>query len=427
MIVACVAMAFNVYSMPYEQRKDVLKAPLPRSAPAGKSPKSFESGLYRNLFREIGKKDEEIVAKINAAWQQLFYGNDDQRVYYPVGSDMAYIKDIGNNDIRSEGMSYGMMIAVQLGQKEEFDRLWKWSKTHMQHQDGPWKGYFAWHCEDSGKQKTKFPASDGEEYFVMALFFADGRWGSGKGIYNYRVEADAILHAMLHKEKDNGGIVDTAMNMFNLKEKQVVFVPNGQAAEFTDASYHLPSFYELWARWAKKDQAFWKDAAATSRKFFRKAAHPKTGLFPDYSTFDGKPTKAPWNPNNTSDNFMFDAFRVSANIAMDYAWFGTDPWQVEQNNRMLEFFAAQKPRYVSNYTVDGKPLVDFQSTGLVAMNAAATLASTSKTAPDFVKALWEAPIPSGQWRYYDGMLYLFGLLHASGEYRIWKPSGVKEG
>lgn len=423
MIVSCVALALTVHHMSSHnlQSKQVLKSPLPKSAMAGKSSKSFETGLYRNLFREIGKTDEEIVAKINAAWNQLFYGKEDQRVYYPVGADMAYTKDVGNNDVRSEGMSYGMMVAVQLGQKEEFDRLWKWSKTHMQHQNGPWKGYFAWHCEDNGKQKTKFPASDGEEYFVMALFFADGRWGSGSGIFNYRAEADAILHAMLHKEKDNGGIVDTAMNMFNLKEKQVVFVPNGQAAEFTDPSYHLPSFYELWAKWAKKDRAFWKDAAATSRSFFRKAAHPKTGLFPDYSTFDGKPQKAPWDPNNKSDNFMFDAFRVSANIAMDYAWFGADPWQVEQNNRMLEFFAAQKPNYVSNYTVDGKPLADFQSTGLVAMNAAATLAATTKVGPDFVKALWEAPVPSGQWRYYDGMLYLFGLLHASGQYQIWKP------
>jgi oligosaccharide reducing-end xylanase len=388
----------------------------------GKSPRSFATGRYRNLFREIGKSDRDIDRKLDAAWRQLFYGDDaSQRVYYPVGADMAYIKDVGNGDVRSEGMSYGMMIAVQMGRREEFDRLWKWAKTHMQHQSGPWKGYFAWQCDDDGKPRTKSPASDGEEYFAMALYFAAGRWGAGKGIYDYRAEADAILHAMLHKERDNGGVVDDATNMFNLREKQVVFVPNPGASTFTDPSYHLPAFYELWSRWAKEDQAFWRDAAATSRRFFRRAVHPKTGLAPDYSTFDGKPLKAPWDPNSKADNFQFDAFRVGGNIAMDYAWFGADPWQVEQSNRMLEFFAAQRPRYVANYTVDGKPLVDFTSTGLVAMNAVAALASTSKVAPDFVRALWDAPIPSGQWRYYDGMLYMFGLLHASGRYRIWTP------
>lgn len=393
------------------------------SAMTLESPRSFATGKYRNLFREIGKSDAEIRAKVDGAWKQLFYGGDaNQRVYYPVGGDMAYIKDVGNNDVRTEGMSYGMMVAVQLNHKPEFDRLWKWAKTYMQYPSGPMKGYFAWQCTPAGVKRGNTPASDGEEYFAMALYFAANRWGAGKGISNYAAEADAILDAMIHKEEANGGVVDGVRNMFDRKEKQVVFVPNGDAASFTDPSYHLPAFYELWARWGpKRDRAFWKEAAGVSRRFFRKAAHPKTGLTPDYATFDGKPKKAPWDPNNRSDNFLFDAFRTGGNIGMDYAWFGVDPWQVEQSNRMLEFFSAQKPRYVSNYSVDGKPLVDFQSTGLVAMNAAATLASTSKVAPDFVRALWDAPIPSGQWRYYDGLLYMFGMLHASGQYRIWMP------
>ncbi len=108
---------------------------------------AFESGQYRNLFTELlGKSEAEIAQKIDRAWQQLFYGdNDTQRVYYPVGRDMAYIKDIGSNDIRSEGMSYGMMLAVQLDKKEEFDKLWKWAYTYMLQKDGPYKGYFAWH------------------------------------------------------------------------------------------------------------------------------------------------------------------------------------------------------------------------------------------------------------------------------------------
>ncbi len=69
---------------------------------------AFHTGEYRNLFHEyLGKSDAEIQAKIDAAWEQLFYGDDaSERVYYPVGEDMAYIADIGNGDVRSEGMSY---------------------------------------------------------------------------------------------------------------------------------------------------------------------------------------------------------------------------------------------------------------------------------------------------------------------------------
>ena len=103
---------------------------------------AFETGVYPNLFKDyLGKSDEEIQAKIDSAFDQLFYGDAAaERVYYPVGSDMAYISDIANRDVRREGMSYGMLIAVQLNKKEEFDRLWKWAKTYMYQTNGGYKG-----------------------------------------------------------------------------------------------------------------------------------------------------------------------------------------------------------------------------------------------------------------------------------------------
>lgn len=389
-------------------------APLPRSAPAGGNPRSFLTGLYRNAFRDLGRSDAEIVAKLNAAWRQLFEGDAaEERVYFPVGSEEAYIKDIGNDDVRTEGMSYGMMIAVQFGRQEAFDRLWRWASHHMRYADGPYKGLFAWQCDDRGNIKGQTPASDGEEYFATALFFAAGRWGS-KGPIDYRKEADSILHAMRHPSPGTPA-------MFDPKEKQVVFVPNGDAAKFTDPSYHLPAFYELWARWAKEDPTFWSEAAARSRELLRHAADPTTGLYPDYSSFEGRPMRAPWDPRSTNDEFGSDAFRVAGNVAMDWLWFRAALWEPEQENRMLRFLAAQRPSYVSGYTLAGKPTVSYQSGGHVAMNAVAAMAASPQLRRPFVQALWDAPTPRGRWRYYDGMLYLFGLLHASGQYRIWIP------
>jgi hypothetical protein len=62
-------------------------------AQAQPQPGAFYSGEYRNPFAEmLGKNDKEIQAKLDAAWEHLFYGDDDtQRVYYPVGDNMAYI------------------------------------------------------------------------------------------------------------------------------------------------------------------------------------------------------------------------------------------------------------------------------------------------------------------------------------------------
>lgn len=375
----------------------------------------FTSGEYRNLFKEyLGKSEAELQAKIHTAWDQLFYGSDNsERVYYPVGDDMAYIADIGNGDVRSEGMSYGMMIAVQLDKQEEFDRLWKWAKTYMYQSEGPFQGYFAWHCTPEGEQLDANPASDGEEWFATALFFASARWGDGEGIYNYRAQAQEILDVMLHKETDN-----LATNMFNLEHKQIVFVPMvGRASSFTDPSYHLPAYYELWARWAGKDNDFWAEAADVSREFFKRAAHPQTGLMPDYANFDG----TPYGTDDHKD-FRFDSWRTLSNVAVDYAWFMADPWQAEQSNRVLDFLASQGiASYPNQFTLDGTPLSSDHSTGLVSMAAVAGLAADPEKGKPFVQALWDAQIPSGKWRYYDGMLYMLGMLHVSGNFRIYTP------
>jgi oligosaccharide reducing-end xylanase len=377
---------------------------------------AFINNEYRNLFEEyLGKSETEVQAKIDAAWDQLFYGADaSARVYYPVGADLAYIMDIGNGDVRSEGMSYGMMIAVQLDKKEEFDRLWKWAKTYMYQSDGPYQGYFAWHCTVDGEKLDANPASDGEEWFAMALLFASARWGDGEGIFDYQSQAQEILDVMLHKEENN-----IATSMFNGERKQVVFVPmSGRVSSFTDPSYHLPAYYELWARWAERDNQFWADAAQTSREFFKKAAHPQTGLMPDYADFDG----TPYGTDEHKD-FRFDAWRTLSNVAVDYAWFAADAWQIEQSNRVLNFLASHGINsYPNQFTLDGTPLSSDHSTGLVSMAAVAALAADREIGEPFVQALWDSQTPSGMWRYYDGMLYMLGLLHVSGRFRIYSPN-----
>jgi oligosaccharide reducing-end xylanase len=167
---------------------------------------AFATGRYRNLLAEAGHPPEQATAKIDAAFQQLFHGDPNtQTVYYAVGTNangpLAYLTDVANNDVRSEGMSYGMMIAVQMNKKAEFDALWNWAKTFMyRDQEGhPGRGYFSWSLNTNGTPRDEMPAPDGEEYFVMSLYFAAHRWGNGAGIYNYRAEADRILTDMVHR------------------------------------------------------------------------------------------------------------------------------------------------------------------------------------------------------------------------------------
>jgi len=390
---------------------DIPEAP-PAPVPASKG--AAYTGNYRNLFKEYGYSEDEINEKVESTWEKLFYGNDDERLYYPVGDDMAYIYTADTDDVRSEGMSYGMMICVQMDKKKEFDCLWKWAKTYMQHTDGEYKGYFAWKMKTNGTKIDNTPASDGEEYFATALLFASARWGDGEGIYNYRTEAQDILTTMLHQADDGQGV-----NMFDSTHKMPVFCPIGSAATYTDPSYHLPAFYEVWALEADQDNEFWSEAAKASREHFKKATNASTGLGPDYSEYSG----AARNEGDHKD-FRFDAWRTAANIACDYAWWAKDDWAVTHANTLQSFFYDQGVEsYGNQWTLDGsKEYSSDHSPGLVAMNATAGLAASTQKAWAFVEDFWNISPTTGKYRYYDGCLYMMGLLHCSGNFRVYLSS-----
>ena len=110
------------------------------------------------------------------------------------------------------------------------------------------------------------------------------------------------------------------------------------------------------------------------------------------------------------------------NWSMNWSWWRADPRQVALSNRLLDFFARQGQDYDSLYTLDGQPLGGGHTAGLVAMNAVAALAADHPRRLHFVRALWERPVPTGQYRYYDGMLQLMALLHVAGRYRAWLPA-----
>ena len=392
---------------------------------------AFATGHYRNLFLEAGHSQEEIADKINSAFQQLFHGDPNtQAVYYPAGKNafgpLAYVTDVAHHDVRTEGMSYGMMIAVQLNKKAEFDALWNWAMTYMYvaNPEHPSYGYFSWSCKPNGMPNSDTPAPDGEEYFVMSLYFASARWGNGTGIYNYKAEADQILTNMRHHPVTSGPTKfgpRTIGAMVNEQYKMIRFVPGIERGDFTDPSYHLPAFYELWARWGpKQDRAFWAQAAIVSRKFFGKTTNPATGLAPDYANFDGSPHVTKWN--KMSSDFSFDAWRVASNWSVDWSWWGKDASERKLSDRIQTFFNSKGiASYGDEFTLDGRTLETRHSTGLVATNAVASLAATKPQSKKFVQALWNAPIPSGEQRYYDGMLYLMSMMHCGGEFRVWIP------
>ena len=387
---------------------------------------------YKNVFREAGHSEKEIDKKLNAVFDSLFFGEN--RIYFEVGDSMGYVSDIKNHDVRTEGMSYGLMIAVQFDRKDIFDRIWRWSKKYMQNQEGAYEGYFRWSCKTDGTSNAMGPASDGELYFITSLLFASNRWGNDTGI-NYLAEAQHILKCMEPRETTfpafrNFPARTVRMSLIDEKTKLITFVPG---SNHTDPSYHLPAFYEVWARYAQDGKSdYWMECAKAAREYLHKSIHPETGLTPDYNNYDGTLLNS---RQLIGDAFRYDSWRVPMNIVLDYTWSGgkDEEWQRMYENKIQNFFYSQGiDTFVDQYNVDGTTPERIlgaggytklrHSLGIVSTLAAASLVSTNEHRMEFVDRIWNSshlPYADGYYdAYYDGLMRLFAMMHLSGRYRV---------
>ena len=142
-----------------------------------------------------------------------------------------------------------------------------------------------------------------------------------------------------------------------------------------------------------------------------------TALAPDRSHFDGT---AFLDRSGEPVSFAYDSWRTVSNWSVDSGWWHKDPRERGLSDRYQRFLQGQGiDRFPDRYTLDGKPLSTRHSPGMVATAAVGGLAgSPGPASRAFLQALWDMPVPAGEQRYYDGLLYLMSLMHCSGNFRI---------
>lgn len=364
---------------------------------------------YESPFQELlGKTEQEVDAKLNGAFQRLFYGDlASQAIYFTVGDDQAFIQDVLHGDVRSEGIGLGMLIALELDRRDELDKLWTFAAAALRYQSGPNRGYFRSTCSDG-------PCADpyGHQTLTMALLFAHGRWGSHSGRIDYGSEALRLLDVMWNKQQQNGGVVDGVTNLFDASSSLAVDEPTSARASATRPANVMPGYYALWAQ-ATGDSR-WLTAASAGRSFLQAAAHATTGLLPWRASFQGKPQAG-------SANFETDVYRAHLNMTLDHVFHGAQPWYAAESDRLLDFFSSQGlATYGSTFPLDGSGCIDcLHALSLVAMNGVSALPATSASKSAFVEAVWNAAPTDGPGRYYDDLLHLLALLTLSGRLRVY--------
>jgi oligosaccharide reducing-end xylanase len=212
--------------------------------------------------------------------------------------------------------------------------------------------------------------------------------------------------------------------LFNEQYKVVTFQPSQGNNSFSDPSYDLPAFVDLFSRWSTTNNSTWKQAAQATRDHLYKSSNPKSGLFSDYNNFDGTPKYVDFNSN--SHKYMYDAMRCAMNFGMDHYMFGADAErQEEMARRIIDFFEKDGYQH-ARFEWDGSNPAENYTLGETGANAVACLALVENSnyqeivKKNFKKA-WDASLMTGQYRYYDGLVHYLSMLHLCGSFKIWKP------
>ena len=213
-------------------------------------------------------------------------------------------------------------------------------------------------------------------------------------------------------------------SLFNPQHYVITFQPQGNENNFSDPSYDLPAYVDLFARWSTSNQDKWSKAAKATRDHLYKSSNTKSGLFSDYNNFDGTPHGVSYNGN--AEKYMYDAMRCAMNFGMDYYLFGADSArQEEMARRIIDFFEKDGYKH-ARFNWDGSNPQEQYTLGETGANAVAAMALMNNSkyndaVKKNLKMAWDGNLMTGQYRYYDGLVHYLAMLHLSGTFKIWKP------
>lgn len=250
-------------------------------------------------------------AALDSTWQGLI-----RRNIQPYSAGVGLIhrpKSEAPGDAVSEGVGYGMLVALYANDQASFNKMWDEANSTM------WgKCYYNWQMSVDGKIVGTGAASDAEEDIALALIFADklvsaGKWKaytSTKFGYDYKTHAQKILDCMWSSEQvTSDGILAPGAGW------------GGRS--FVNPGYFSPAWYKIFAKFDSNGDR-WNKVVDKSYEIISKSPGYSMGMVPDWMTPNGGWVGSAglgYNAYFESKGFYKDAIRILWRVAIDAIWF----------------------------------------------------------------------------------------------------------
>lgn len=244
------------------------------------------------------------------------------------------------HDAVSEGVGYGMLLALYCNDQTYFNKIWDAAEQYM------WTGeYYNWRVDKDGVMIGSGAATDAEQDIALALIFANALvekkiWSahtsSKKANYNER--AQTIINSIWNTMVEDGRYVRPGSGW------------GGRA--FVNPGYFAPAFYRVFDEFETTDHN-WE--SVIDQCYLIVAASPgyKLGMTPDWMTPSGgysSEEQLGYNAYLGGKSMYKDGIRILWRLATDCAWYGD--MRAEKFLRNALFFVKQ-PAAANFFQMDG--------------------------------------------------------------------------
>ncbi|HVM33461.1 MAG TPA: glycosyl hydrolase family 8 [bacterium] len=225
-------------------------------------------------------------------------------------SCLRVYRNTNGNDTVSEGIGYGMLIAVMMDDKTLFDGLYKYAYQWMP--DSSNNMVMDWQLNSSGNIIGANGATDADEDMAMAFLIASKIWPSAPAVALTNSQQTSVSRTYAQTYED----MVTAIWTQETKGGSVVNSGDAFATPYY-TSYMTPAWYNCWASSDTFGRAWGNVTNWAYNTYFTglyNNSNDKQGFFPDTATAGFT--------NNVS-TMGYDASRYPMRIGLDYLWNGS--------------------------------------------------------------------------------------------------------
>ena len=340
-----------------------------------------------------------------ASWVTTSGAGGGARVLFQEGSGVP--GDASQGTV-SEGIGYGMLLAVYFDEQPLFDALHRYFRAHVNSH-----GLMGWKVRsDGGFDQSAGGASsatDGDEDIAAALALAAAKWSNA----SYREAAIGLANSIMKYEIDSTGGRDQPAPTFAILAGDW----NASAPIDFNPSYFAPAWYRLFQ--SVTGDTRWQSVIDEGYAVLDRATDANTGLVSQDRRVDG-------SSYNGQDTYEYNAFRVPFRLAVDQLWFG-DARARDHVARIATFYsgvinanhaALNDPRVYASRSLDGTVLGRYESGGFTATACVALLANGLADQGRYLYDVLWSDGRAGDMKqyYYDGAWHLLGALLASNNF-----------